>query len=122
MIRMELATRLKHFRERAGLTIYEAGEKLGKSGKTISAWENGRGQPDADMLLSLCDLYSIDSISELYGEEPVAAPSADEAALLALFRGMNEEGREKVLSYASDLERTGQYKKDNQPCVVDKAQ
>lgn len=68
MIRMELAARLKYFREKAGLTIYEVGEKIGKSGKTVSAWENGRGQPDADMLLTLCDVYGISSISELYGE------------------------------------------------------
>ena len=68
MIRDELATRLKYFREREGLTIYEVGEKIGKSGKTISAWENGRGQPDADMLITLCDIYHIASISELLNQ------------------------------------------------------
>lgn len=34
---------LKHYRELAGLTVYQVGELIGKSGKTVSAWENGRG-------------------------------------------------------------------------------
>ena len=70
MTRLELAARLKFFREKAGLTIYEVGERIGKSGKTVSAWECGRGQPDADMLLTLCAVYGIKSISDLYGETP----------------------------------------------------
>ncbi len=69
MIREQLASRLKLFREKAGMTIYEVGEKVGKSGKTVSAWENGRGQPDADMLLILCELYSINNIAELLGQD-----------------------------------------------------
>lgn len=69
MIRDELANRLKFFRERAGMTIYEVGSRIGKSGKTVSAWEKGRGQPDADMLITLCDLYDISSIAELLGQK-----------------------------------------------------
>ena len=51
-IRRILAAKLKEYRERSGLTIQEAGDAIGKSSKTISAWEHGRGQPDADMLRS----------------------------------------------------------------------
>lgn len=113
MVREQLANRLKYFRERAGMTIYEVGDKVGKSGKTISAWENGRGQPDADMLLTLCDLYKIDSIAELYGEPPAAGATLckSELFLLESFRGFNEEGQEKILAYVRDLESSGQYKK-----------
>lgn len=68
MIREKLAERLRYFRERAGMTIYEAGERIGKSGKTVNAWENGRGQPDADMQVKLCEVYGIDSVAQLYGE------------------------------------------------------
>ena len=68
MIRFVLADRLRSFRERAGMTIYEVGDKIGRSGKTVSAWECGRGQPDADMLIALCRLYGVTNIAELYGE------------------------------------------------------
>ncbi len=92
MTRMELAARLKYFREKAGLTIYEAGEKIGKSGKTVSAWECGRGQPDADMLLTLCSVYGIKSISELYGEptEKSDGLSPHERAVIEAYRNNPE--------------------------------
>lgn len=113
MIREQLAARLKYFREQVGMTIYEVGERIGKSGKTVSAWENGRGQPDADMLLTLCDIYKIESIADLYGEAPSAPSvlSVAELRIIEAFRGFNAEGQEKVLSYVNDLESTGQYKK-----------
>lgn len=68
-IRRILAAKLKEYRERSGLTIQEAGDAIGKSSKTISAWEHGRGQPDADMLFVLCKLYKIESISVFFGME-----------------------------------------------------
>lgn len=122
MIREQLAMRLRAFREKSGLTIYEVGEKIGKSGKTVSAWENGRGQPDADMLLTLCDLYKINSIADLYGESPAspATFSKSELSLLEAFRSFNEEGQEKVLSYICDLENSGQYKKISPAGLVEK--
>lgn len=123
MIRDQLAGRLKYFRERSGLTIYEAGERIGKSGKTISAWENRRGQPDADMLLALCDLYHIDSIAELYGESaPHTALSDPEKYLVEVYSALNDEGREELVNYASYLSTQDRYKKADKSIVVDKAQ
>lgn len=94
-IRKQLAERLKFFRERSGLTIVEVGKSIGKSNKTISAWENERGQPDADMLMKLCELYRIESISELYGEPSAAniSLSPDEVKLLDDYRSLNIQGQ-----------------------------
>ncbi len=98
MVRMTLATKLKEFRIRSGLTINEVGEKIGKSGKTVSAWECGRGQPDADMLLTLCALYNVGSIAELYGEQsPALSLSPDELHLLSSYRMLNQQGKEYIL-------------------------
>lgn len=120
MVREQLAARLKFFREKVGMTIYEVGEKIGKSGKTVSAWENGRGQPDADMLLTLCDIYKIESIAALYGEADSALSqlSSDELYIIKVFLTFNAEGQEKVLSYICDLESTGRYKKANSAGMV----
>lgn len=57
-----IAATLKRLRENAGLTVYQVGELVGKSGKTVSAWENNRGQPDAEMLMKLCDIYNVQDI------------------------------------------------------------
>ena len=103
MIRFVLADRLRRFREDAGLTIYEVGNRIGKSGKTVSAWECGRGQPDADMLITLCQLYGIESIAELYGEDP-ATPSLtpDERLLVADYRDASDEIRAAVARMLHD--------------------
>ena len=130
IIREQLANRLEYFRKLKGLTIYQVGELVGKSGKTISAWEKGRGQPDADMLLKLCETYSIDSIADLYGNSPNAdkknKPTAEcgelteeEQTLVHNYRELNEEGRQKLLETSDDLVATGKYTKNN-PAQVPK--
>lgn len=74
-VRMQMAAKLKSFRKEAGLNVDQVGEVLGKSGKTISAWEVGRGQPDGDQLIVLCRLFG-KRISDFYGIEPDASASA----------------------------------------------
>ena len=112
MVRTTLAAKLKDFRTRAGLTINEVGDRIGKSGKTVSAWECGRGQPDADMLLALCDLYGVGSIAEFYGEQqPAFSLSADEMRLLAAYRELNQQGKEYILQTLDMAEKV--YKKSD---------
>ena len=66
-VRAQIASKLKELRKMKGLNVDEVGAKLGKSGKTISAWEVGRGQPDGDELIALCRLFDA-HISEFFGE------------------------------------------------------
>ena len=109
IIRDILANNLKKYREEAGLTVYEVGEAVGKSGKTVSAWESGRGQPDADMLIVLCRLYKIKSISDLYGEEDefVRSLSIDEKRLVSAYRKLNVEGKSRLNERAEELVTLG---------------
>lgn len=101
-----LAAKLKEYRHRSGMTIYEVGKKLGKSGKTISAWETGRGQPDAEMFVKLYYLYGVDSMSDFYDiKDPDAPP--DEVELLNAYRKLNDTGKEQVLSLTKALASGG---------------
>lgn len=95
-----MAATLKRYRENVGLTVYEVGEKIGKSGKTVSAWEHGRGKPDADTFLVLCELYHVESVGVFYGEEIDAAAELvpEEKEVIELWRGLNEVGKSAVLS------------------------
>ncbi|SHJ86966.1 helix-turn-helix domain-containing protein [Hespellia stercorisuis] len=111
MVREELAKRLKYYREKNGMTVYEVGEAVGKSGKTISAWEVGRGQPDADMLILLCKLYHVRSIADLYGESTPALTS-DELSFLEIYRSLNSDGRSKLLERGKELQELGYVKGD----------
>lgn len=119
MLRDTLPARLREFRKKANLTTADVGKMIGKSDRTVSAWENGRGQPDADMLLRLCDIYGIKSLSELVGEAPaLPALTSEELRLLSVFDELNPEGREKVFAYINDLSLTGLYKKYGQSDLV----
>lgn len=69
-IRRHLAKKLKLLRKAKNLNVDQVGAAIGKSGKTISAWEVGRGEPDADELIKLCKLFDA-KIKDFY-DAPVA--------------------------------------------------
>ncbi len=101
MSKAELAERLKVARRKSGLTIYEVGEKVGKSGKTVSAWECGRAQPDADMLLTLCTMYGV-RIADIYGEKDDWTD--EEKKLIDAYRRLTAEGKSLAEKYVGYLE------------------
>lgn len=55
-VRRCIADNIKKFRLEKDLSVEDIGNAIGKSGKTVSAWEVGRGQPDADTMIRLCRL------------------------------------------------------------------
>ena len=64
-VKKYMASQLKAARKKKGLSVDEVGKAVGKSGKTISAWEVGRGQPNGDELLPLCRLLEV-SLADLW--------------------------------------------------------
>lgn len=106
-IRKLLAAKLREFRLRAGLTAKGVGEVIGKSEKTVSGWEHGRGQPDADTLFRLCDIYHIQSIAEFYSQEvcqdDFGTLTSDEAELMKYYRSMNNSSKILILSFVKTM-------------------
>lgn len=106
-IRKLLAAKLREFRLRAGLTAKGVGEVIGKSEKTVSGWEHGRGQPDADTLFKLCDIYHIQSIAEFYSQEvcqdDFGTLTPDEAELMRYYRSMNNSSKTLILSFVKTM-------------------
>lgn len=106
-VRMVLADKLRQLRARSGLSTNEVGDLIGKSGKTVSGWEHGRGQPDADMLLKLCEIYRVRSISEFFDqpapEDEFRCQSADEVALLKSYRALNKASQSVALAMVQGL-------------------
>ncbi len=96
--RLIIAELLKKYREAAGLTLRQVEELTGKSYKTVGAWEKGRGQPDADMFLKLCDIYNVPSVSLFFGEKrPEPKLALDERELLDAWREASDAARESAL-------------------------
>ena len=130
LVKDALAANLKKYRKQSGMTIDEVGVLIGKSGKTVSAWENGRGQPDADMLIKLCAVYDVRSVADLLdgraverlNEKPAISDELanDEYTLLQLFRRLNDDGRDRLLEIADDMVQSGKYTKSDSACMDQK--
>lgn len=99
-----MAAKLKEYRKAKGLTAIEVGKAIGRSDKTVSAWEVGRGQPDADMLVTLCKLYSV-NISDFYqsDDDSAISLSPDETHLVETYRLLDDSGRVAVMTLAEGL-------------------
>lgn len=105
-----MAKKLHEYRIAKGYSVDVVGAKIGKSGKTISAWEVGRGQPDADKLVELCNLYGV-RIADFYSDDVTQGVSLenDETNLLEAYRELNEEGKRMALSVLAALAKSGDY-------------
>lgn len=62
MNKLLIKDKLKQLRLDCQLTADEVGNMIGKSGKTVNGWENGRSQPDVETFLKLCDIYKVNDI------------------------------------------------------------
>lgn len=92
MSRERIAQTLKKLRIESGMTADEVGRIIGKSGKTVNAWENNRGQPDAEMLIQLCDIYNVDNILKEF--------SGDQSSSLKL----SEHEQNLILAYRDNTD------------------
>ena len=99
MSREYIAKKLKELRLRSGLTAEAVGELVGKSGKTVNAWENNRGQPDAECLMKLCDIYNVKNILAEF-KDSISKENIDsseitnsEFSLIQKYRRLDNDGQ-----------------------------
>lgn len=72
MATSDYAARLRHLRERAGLTQAELARRAGVTTSVLSAYENGRREPRVDVFFRLVELAGYD-VS--YAARPDADPA-----------------------------------------------
>ena len=71
---MSFADRLQALRRDNGLTQEQFAEELKVSRQAVSKWESGRGYPEIEKILYICNRYAV-TPNELFSEEiPHAAP------------------------------------------------
>ena len=111
-VKVNIAENLRAFRKKAGLSADEVGKCVGKSGKTIYAWESGRGEPDGEELILLCKLFGV-KFSDFYGNEYKYAfvsldekskdtLSDDESELVDLYRLLPRKGQHAIITGLRD--------------------
>lgn len=92
-----------------------------------SIFKRGVANASITNIIKICETLCISADdlargSIVHRSASPAPVASDEARLLEIFRSFNEEGREKLLAYADDLQRTGTYIKNSQSAMVEKAQ
>lgn len=77
---LTLGRRIRHARQRAGLTLAQVGEAVGAAPSALSLIENGHREPRLSLLQQLAAALRV-PLSELLGEEPPSRRAALEIAL-----------------------------------------
>lgn len=120
---MSFASRLRQAREQAGLTQQELAQQLSVTKSAVGNYENGVSSPKWDVLLKIFNVLHVEP-NFLYQDSFSVSSSSltpSQTALLDAFDQLNEEGQEKVISYAEDLVLTERYKKDAAARVAQEA-
>lgn len=104
---------LKKILDERGISYTQAGRESGTGIDFIRNIER-RGSAPAFTRVQQMAQYLGMTTSELLGEEKANRPQFEDGQmeeLAQIFERLNEEGRGKVLSYAQDLDSSGNYKK-----------
>lgn len=76
---MSFGTRLQALRRKNGITQEAFAQQLNVTRQAVSKWESGRGYPEVDKVLYICNQYGV-TMDELFGDEiPVRQSAAEEA-------------------------------------------
>lgn len=124
---MTTGERIRQLRIEHDMTQEELGAKIGVQKAAIYKYETGlivnlkRSTIEKlAIALSTTPTYLM-GMEDAEAVQPVLAEfTPQQTALLTAFNELNDEGQDKVISYAEDLNRTGYYKKDSTPGVVAK--
>lgn len=76
---MSFGEQLSAVRRRSGLTQEQFAEQLQVSRQAVSKWESGRGYPEIEKILYICNRYQV-SIADMFAQEapaPAASPAPD---------------------------------------------
>jgi len=124
---MTTGERIRQLRIEHDMTQEELGAKVGVQKAAIYKYETGlivnlkRSTIEKlAIALSTTPTYLM-GMEDAEAVQPVLAEfTPQQTALLTAFNKLNDEGQDKVISYAEDLNRTGYYKKDSTPGVAAK--
>lgn len=75
---MSFGDRLQTLRRSRGLTQEQFAQQLKVSRQAVSKWESGRGYPEIEKIIYICNCYGV-SMGELFRDEAPAAAPEEEA-------------------------------------------
>ena len=104
MDKHEIALALKKARKNASMRCAEVSEFIGKSEKTVAAWEQPNGQPDISTLIKLCNIYNFSSLDEMLGlsldKNLLSSLRVEEKDLIDTYRKLTPNSKQIVTTLA----------------------
>ncbi len=99
--------KLRRYREERGLTQSELAKAIGKSFRTVQAWEREESFPNAEMIWKLCEVFGTDPNDFLgwYEEHPRAdapALTRDESEIVGCYRASTPARKASLMQTARD--------------------
>lgn len=91
-----IGLRLRFSRERKGFQQQFIAKKIGIHGTTLSKIELGINEPDSEKLKLLCEIYEVNPLWVLYGEDYEKLNftlTEQEQEILALFNSLSIDGK-----------------------------
>ena len=73
--------RIKEMREAHGLSQSQLAKAIGKSPRTVTAWEIGESYPNAEAIWNMCELFRCDPNTFIGWYEKHPQPKEDQSAL-----------------------------------------
>lgn len=100
-MKKDFSETLKELRINAGYSQKQVYDFLGIRQSTFSAWETGRAEPSADMLLKLCKLYKVNDIFAAFGydgynDDGSLRLNVNEISLIEKYRTLDPHGKDMV--------------------------
>lgn len=122
---MTTGERIRQLRIEHQMTQEELGARIGVQKAAIYKYENGLVVNLKRSILEKLAIVLDTTPTYLMGMEDSAQQAnvqltPQQSTLLAVFDQLNEEGQEKVIGYAEDLNRTGYYKNQSPNVMVTK--
>jgi transcriptional regulator with XRE-family HTH domain len=104
MSKLTIGRTLRRLRENAGLSVNDVGSAISRQGKTVNAWENGRGEPDITALVTLSTLFGVENLLaliavDMYGDGAPFRPNITDAeeTFLKNYRALDRFGKQTVM-------------------------
>lgn len=102
-----LSERMKQLRKANNLTQQELADRIGVSVGAIKHWEQGKGEPNTAMLVSMAVLFNV-SCDYLVGRSPIhelAVTDDDIQRVIGVVEELPQPHREALFKYAELLKR-----------------
>lgn len=104
-----LSERIKELRKANNLTQADLAERIGVSLGAVKHWEQGKGEPNANALISMAVLFNV-STDYLVGRSPIASLIIEDEStqrILEVVNSLPEAHRVALMQYAELLREGG---------------